>query len=70
MLTQHQKLIHLVEAVSGYCSSLLVVVTHRHIVTTSYSGELKLWSGEGWKYEWGTQAPMAQQHHVRTSPKV
>jgi hypothetical protein len=33
-------------------------------VTTSYSGELKLWSGEGWRCECDTQAPMPQQQHL------
>ena len=36
----------------------------RHIATSCYSGEVKLWSGEGWRCEDVTQAPIGQQHHV------
>ena len=62
---------HPTSAVSFMCSLAAVVVnfvffphSSRHIATSCYSGEVKLWSSDGWQCEDVTQAPMAQQHHV------
>lgn len=41
-----------------------VACIYRRIVTTCFSGEVKLWSSEDWSCLSVTQAPMAQQHHV------
>lgn len=44
--------------------AFILCVHCRHIVTTCSSGEMKLWTNEGWRCEDVTLAPMAQQHHV------
>ncbi len=36
----------------------------RYVVTSCYSGGVRLWKGEGWELLDKTEAPMASQHHV------
>ena len=39
-----------------------------YVVTTSYSGEVKLWSGDGWECLCEATAPMGAQHYVSQDP--